>query len=198
MEQVGCSTGAVLKQTVVTIICGIYSSGKTTLMRIIAGLDVDYDGHIQYPRTVDRSLVEAALYPSEYNHRKSTTRSQPRLIGWCPQHDSLFNQLTVYEHFELFAELLGPALGGEYFDLIGGDNSRWRFSLSRRERGFNRIVNSLGLSDHRSKGAYALSGGMKRRLSLALASMGNPTLLILDEPTSGCDSHTRCFLPYLM
>ena len=163
-------------------------------MRIIAGLDVDYDGYIQYPRTTDRSFVEAALYPSEYSQRKSTTRNQPRLIGWCPQHDSLFDRLTLQEHLEMFPDLLGPELGAEYFDAIEGDNSRWRFSLSRRERGFNRIVNSLGLQDHRSKEAFALSGGMKRRLSLALASMGNPTLLVLDEPTSGCDSHTRYLL----
>lgn len=150
-------------------------------MRIIAGLDPEYDGCIHYPTVVDSSSFD----------RRPDIDRLFRLIGWCPQQDALFEHLTVIEHFSLYADLLGCALGSEYFDASSRTTRGWRYSASKREKEFNRIFNSLGLVNERGKPAAALSGGMKRRLTLALASLGNPTLLILDEPTSGCDSQTR-------
>lgn len=47
------------------------------------------------------------------------------------------------------------------------------------------------LSEHRGKRVKELSGGMKRKLSLAMAIVSNPKLLILDEPTSGLDVESR-------
>jgi ABC-type multidrug transport system ATPase subunit len=45
----------------------------------------------------------------------------------------------------------------------------------------------LDLLEHQFKYPTSLSGGMKRRLSLAMAALGDPMILLLDEPTSGCD-----------
>lgn len=167
-------------------------------MRIIAGLDGEYDGYIQYPRSIDATLVDEYLAKVTGYIKRSHIERECRMIGWCPQQDALFDYLTVLEHFELFADLLGAALGREYFDTSDFGNDNWRYSSSKRERQFNRILSSLGLVNQSSKAAHALSGGMKRRLSLAMASFGNPTLLLLDEPTSGCDSQTRCVYSALL
>jgi ABC-type multidrug transport system ATPase subunit len=164
--------------------------GKSTLLRIIAGLDQEHDGYIQYPPPVDDTPI--ATYTSLTPSSDPPLDHTRRLVGWCPQHDALFEYLTIAEHFELFADLLGSALGRDYFDTTDGDERKhWRYSASKREKLFIRILSSLGIANQRSKHVYSLSGGMKRRLSLALASLGNPTLLLLDEPTSGCDSQTR-------
>jgi ABC-2 type transport system ATP-binding protein len=53
------------------------------------------------------------------------------------------------------------------------------------------ILNRVNLTEHSQKQIHMLSGGMKRRLSLLLACLGDPCVLLLDEPTSGCDSYTR-------
>lgn len=53
--------------------------------------------------------------------------------------------------------------------------------------GITSLLKRLDLLEHQHKYPTALSGGMKRRLSLALASLGDPLILLLDEPTSGCD-----------
>ena len=160
-------------------------------MRIIAGLDSEYDGYIQYPRSIDSAFVDEYLARASGYIQRSNVERECRLVGWCPQHDALFDLLTVKEHFELFADLLGSALGRDFFDTDNRGNSHWRFSVSKREKQLNKMLVGLGLVNESSKQAFALSGGMRRRLSLATASLGNPTLLILDEPTSGCDSATR-------
>ena len=90
-----------------------------------------------------------------------------RIIGWCAQTDSLYEFLTVQEHIELYLRLLGRRL------------------LHTTDIGT--ILSGLDLTAHAHKFASSLSGGMKRRLSLAIACLGNPRVLLLDEPTSGCD-----------
>lgn len=91
-----------------------------------------------------------------------------RRIGWCPQTDALWPLLTVEEHIRLFQLLL-------------------------HEEGQSQetFLDALGLAEHSRKPAHALSGGMKRRLMLLLAMLGNPALLLCDEATSGCDAMTR-------
>lgn len=53
------------------------------------------------------------------------------------------------------------------------------------------ILNQLGLDIHRSKLAGALSGGNKRKLSVAIAVIGSPPLILLDEPSAGMDPEAR-------
>ena len=93
-------------------------------------------------------------------------------LGICPQHDILWEQLTGREHLELFA-----ALRGMPKELIQKEVDR-------------RIIDvNLGRSQNVSSGAY--SGGMKRRLSIAIALLGDPKIVYLDEPTTGMDPVTR-------
>jgi len=95
-----------------------------------------------------------------------------RLLGYCPQHDALLDRLTVREHLELFGRIKcipRPALRG-YCD---------------------RMMRALDLTDHVDQMAMALSGGNKRKLSLAIAMMSSPPLVLLDEPSTGVDPAAR-------
>ncbi|KAL5708093.1 Phospholipid-transporting ATPase abca1 [Ranunculus cassubicifolius] len=92
-------------------------------------------------------------------------------LGVCPQHDILFPELTVKEHLELFATMKGV----EESDL---------------ERVVHDMVDEVGLADKVNTVVRALSGGMKRKLSLGIALIGNSKVIILDEPTSGMDPYS--------
>ncbi|CAK7342614.1 unnamed protein product [Dovyalis caffra] len=101
-------------------------------------------------------------------------------LGVCPQNDILFPELTVREHLEIFA-----ALKGVKEDIL--------------ESVVTDMVNEVGLADKVNTLVSALSGGMKRKLSLGIALIGNskepilislPQVVILDEPTSGMDPYS--------
>jgi ATP-binding cassette subfamily A (ABC1) protein 3 len=98
-----------------------------------------------------------------------------RLIGYCPQFDCIFDQATVEEHLEYYARIKGiPA------DI--------RPSL------INKQIEEMNLAEHRKKPAGTLSGGNKRKLSVAIAILGNPPIILLDEPSAGMDPEARRFM----
>lgn len=92
-------------------------------------------------------------------------------LGVCPQNDILFPELTVLEHLEIFATLKGVKE-----DFL--------------ERTVVDMVNEVGLADKINTPVNALSGGMKRKLSLGIALIGNSKVIVLDEPTSGMDPYS--------
>ncbi|PXF43607.1 ABC transporter A family member 2 [Gracilariopsis chorda] len=95
-----------------------------------------------------------------------------KLLGVCPQFDLFWEKLTGAEHIELFAALKG---------------------LSKKEWE-NEIVDRLedvDLLDVANVLAGTYSGGMQRRLSVALSLTGDPKIVLLDECTSGADPHVR-------
>lgn len=57
-----------------------------------------------------------------------------------------------------------------------------------------KAIVELNLADHRSKPAGTLSGGNKRKLSVAMATLGNPPIILLDEPSAGMDPEARRFM----
>ncbi|WNS47101.1 ABC transporter ATP-binding protein [Paenibacillus sp. MMS20-IR301] len=93
-------------------------------------------------------------------------------IGYMAQSDALYTELSAKENLEFFASLYG---------LKGGNRTR-------RIRDVMELVN---LQEHLRKRVDQYSGGMKRRLSLAIALLHEPPLLILDEPTVGIDPVLR-------
>ncbi|KAG5189427.1 hypothetical protein JKP88DRAFT_176875 [Tribonema minus] len=93
-------------------------------------------------------------------------------MGLCPQHDTLFPLLTVREHLQLFCAIKG----------IPARHTRGCVEHGAAEVGLTEKLNSL---------SSTLSGGQKRKLSLALALTADPRFLLCDEPTSGVDPYSR-------
>jgi ATP-binding cassette, subfamily A (ABC1), member 3 len=113
------------------------------------------------------------IHGKDLNQNFSQVR---RLIGYCPQFDdALVNLLTVEEHLHYYAR-------------IKGIPSALRVKMVERQ------LRELNLVNHRYKTANTLSGGNKRKLSVALAILGNPPIVLLDEPSAGMDPKARRFL----
>lgn len=93
-------------------------------------------------------------------------------IGYMAQSDVLYDALTGLENLEFYGQMKGIA----------------KKDLTLQIHHVARVVD---LQDHLDKFVSGYSGGMKRRLSLAIALLGNPDLLILDEPTVGIDPSLR-------
>lgn len=93
-------------------------------------------------------------------------------IGFMAQSDALYTDLTAYENVDFFASLYG--LKGQY----------------KKER-IEYVLSIVNLLNDRKKKIHQYSGGMKRRLSLAISLLHDPDVLILDEPTVGIDPILR-------
>lgn len=76
----------------------------------------------------------------------------------------------------------------EYFARIKG------IPKERRAELCDRAIKQLDLESHRKKMAGTLSGGNKRKLSVALAVVGSPPIILLDEPSAGMDPEARRFM----
>ncbi|XP_031487931.1 ABC transporter A family member 1 isoform X2 [Nymphaea colorata] len=92
-------------------------------------------------------------------------------LGVCPQNDVLFPELTVKEHLRMFAILKGV-------------------TEDRLENEVNLMIEEVCLLDKQNTAVRALSGGMRRKLSLGIALIGGSKLVILDEPTTGMDPYS--------
>lgn len=100
------------------------------------------------------------------------TKSDREKIGYLIQNFVLYPELTVWENLNFASSFYGVSLLG-------------------RSRRLNHLLEFVELTEDRNKRASALSGGMKRRLSLAATMVHNPELLFLDEPTAGIDPLLR-------
>ena len=106
-------------------------------------------------------------------------------IGFCPQHDILYDDLNVEEHLKLIALvnaqlILFSILFINFVKLkIKGFDEKMIFDEIKR------ISSYVGLFSDLKTNSSGLSGGMKRRLSVAMALVGDSKIIILDEPTSG-------------
>lgn len=101
-----------------------------------------------------------------------TTPEIRKLIGVAPQALSLYEELTAKENLEFFAQLYGLS-GGKLRDRV-----TWALEFAQ-------------LVDRKSGRVSTFSGGMKRRLNIAVALIHDPEILLLDEPTVGVDPQSR-------
>uniref|UniRef100_A0A7M4E189 ATP binding cassette subfamily A member 3 n=1 Tax=Crocodylus porosus TaxID=8502 RepID=A0A7M4E189_CROPO len=140
----------------ITVLLGHNGAGKTTTLSMLTGL---------YPPT------DGQAYISGYEISRDMVLIR-KSLGLCPQHDVLFDNMTVAEHLHFYSGLKGypPAKCPEEMD---------------------RILRILNLEDKRFCLAKALSGGMKRKLSIGIALTGDSKVVMLDEPTSGMDPASR-------
>jgi len=139
-----------------TAIVGPDGAGKTTLLRMAAGLLAPSAGSLSVLG------IDVAAQPQAVQDR----------ISYMPQRFGLYEDLSVQENMDLYADLHG----------VPGD--------ARRER-FKRLLHMTDLAQFTARPAGQLSGGMKQKLGLACALVRSPELLLLDEPTVGVDPLSR-------
>uniref|UniRef100_A0A8C0YQH7 Cholesterol transporter ABCA5 n=1 Tax=Cyprinus carpio carpio TaxID=630221 RepID=A0A8C0YQH7_CYPCA len=89
-------------------------------------------------------------------------------VGYCPQLNPLWPRITLQEHLEIYAAIKGL-----------------------HQRDIPNIINALELKDHLYKQAKNLSAGLKRKLCFALSMLGNPQIVLLDEPSTGMDPKSK-------
>lgn len=147
---------ATIRRGAITGLAGPDGAGKTTLLRLLAGLLQASDGAVR---------VEGLDPIADGDALRA-------LIGYMPQQFGLYEDLTVLENLELYADLRGVA--GE-----------------RRRHSFERLLAFTDLARFTARPAGKLSGGMKQKLGLACALLGEPRVLLLDEPSVGVDPISR-------
>jgi ABC-2 type transport system ATP-binding protein len=130
---------------------GPNGSGKTTLIRLLTGL--------AHP-TGGSATVLGTRMPS---------RAALAGIGYMPQSEAIYPELSVGENLGFFARLEGRA----------------------DRAAMDRVLDLVELTDRKGTPALQLSGGMRRRLSLAITLVHEPRVLFLDEPTVGVDPALR-------
>uniref|UniRef100_U3JIL5 ATP binding cassette subfamily A member 10 n=1 Tax=Ficedula albicollis TaxID=59894 RepID=U3JIL5_FICAL len=137
-------------------------------------------GHSGAGKTTLLNVLSGLSFPSEgsatiYNYKLSEMgdREEIRgLVGICPQFNSHFEVLTVRENLKTFAEIKG-------------------IKSKEVEQEVENILELLDISNIQDTQAEKLSGGQKRKLSIGIAMLGNPQVLLLDEPTAGLDPLSR-------
>uniref|UniRef100_A0A8D3EE15 ABC transporter domain-containing protein n=1 Tax=Scophthalmus maximus TaxID=52904 RepID=A0A8D3EE15_SCOMX len=161
----------------------VYSHGNKLAvdglsLRFYEGQITSFLGHNGAGKTTTMSILTGLFPPTsgtayilgkDIRTELSTIRQN---LGVCPQHNVLFSMLTVEEHIWFYARLKG-------------------LSEEKVKAEMEQIVNDVGLPHKRKSRSCTLSGGMQRKLSVALAFVGGSKVVILDEPTAGVDPYAR-------
>ena len=130
-------------------------AGKSTLMDCLNGFRPATSGHV---------IVNGEDFYSNYDSYKS-------IIGYVPQQDVVYKNLTVKQMLQYSAELRMPA----------------DTSPAEREERIAQVIRDVSLEGRENLKISKLSGGQKKRVSIAVELLADPKLLYLDEPTSGLD-----------
>ena len=139
-----------------TALIGPDGAGKTTTLRLLCGLLSPTGGKLEVLG------LDAVQQAPEIQTR----------INYMPQKFGLYEDLTVQENLDLYADLFG----------VEGEKRRQRFA---------KLLSMTGLEAFTGRLAGNLSGGMKQKLGLACTLVRSPELLLLDEPTVGVDPLSR-------
>ena len=146
---------AVFPAAAVSAVVGPSGSGKSSLLRLLAGLDRPSAGQVQVGGVRLSGLSLTGL-----------RRVRRRLLGYVFQRpaDNLIPYLSVTEHLQLAARLRGV-----------------------RDADGRELLELLGLADRRHHLPHQLSGGEQQRLAFARAAVGDPPVVVADEPTAELD-----------
>ena len=140
----------------ITALLGHNGAGKTTTMSMLTGM---------IPATSGTATVNGYDIRTDIDSVRDS-------LGLCPQHDVLFDQMTVREHLEFFARLKGC-------------------EASQVAEEVEHMLSAVGLQWKANAQSRTLSGGQKRKLSVGIALVAGSSIVILDEPTSGMDPEAR-------
>ena len=141
---------------------GPNGAGKSTLMRTIATL--------QDPDTGTITLGDPASNPLDVLADKPAAR---RVLGYLPQEFGVYPKVSAEAMLDHFAMLKGVTRRGERRDLVDA------------------LLKQVNLHDVRKRKLGTFSGGMRQRFGIAQALIGDPKLVIVDEPTAGLDPEER-------
>ena len=137
---------------------GHNGAGKTTLISMLTGLYEATEGSAYY----DGNDILDSNNMDEFRSK----------LGICPQHDVLFNELTIREHLEMFCIFKG-------------------YTSDNIEEEINKVLHDFELDNIQDITAENLSAGQRRKLSIAIALIGGSKIIFLDEPSSGMDITSR-------
>ena len=170
---------------------GVNGAGKTTTIRMLSGLSAPSEG-------------TAEIFGMDIRKEKDAIKA---LTGISPQDTAVAENLTVRENLTFMAEIcrrdeqISPASGGsgttQEIPSVKNEGLQAVKGFTRSERKkeirgrVEEILKAFHLEEVRDKRAKTLSGGFKRRLSIAMAVIGRPKILYLDEPTLGLDVLAR-------
>ncbi|KAM5135853.1 ABC-type organic anion transporter ABCA8-like [Mantella aurantiaca] len=176
------------KEAIRTINVKKMYSGKDNKKEALRGLDLDiYEGqitallgHSGAGKTTLLNILSGMCGATSgsaivFNYQLSDFSQRQeiqRKVGFCPQFDVNYDLLTVKENLEVFAKIKGIP------------NRRIKPQVEA-------VLEDLAMVDFQHLEARKLSGGQRRKLSLAIALLGDPEVLLLDEPTSGLDPFSR-------
>uniref|UniRef100_A0A8D0TR88 ABC transporter domain-containing protein n=1 Tax=Sus scrofa TaxID=9823 RepID=A0A8D0TR88_PIG len=138
----------------ITILLGQNGAGKTTVLSVLTGCYRPTRG-------------EVCIYGYDISKNIREIREN---MGFCPQHDLLFNDLTLSEHIFFYS-----VVSEQKIPPLEVDN----------------MLSTFNLLEKRDTFSESLTGGMKRKLSIIIALLGSPKVVILDEPSSGMDPVSR-------
>ena len=142
----------------ITCLLGHNGAGKSTTISMLTGL-------------IQPSGGDAFVFGHSIRHDMALVR---KTMGVCPQHDVLYDELTVREHLEFYATIKG-------------------IPVDDVESEVKKKISEVGLTEKVNTITKSLSGGQKRKLSVAIALLGDSRIIFLDEPTSGMDPYSRRF-----
>lgn len=121
--------------------------------------------------TGDERITGGDCWTAGFSLRKQKAKAQTA-VGYCPQFDALIDSLTGIETLQFYCDLRG-------------------LQKEDAEVSVSELLRVLDLTPHMRKECGIYSGGNKRKLSTALAMVGEPKLLFLDEPSTGMDPGAR-------
>jgi len=143
---------------------GPNGAGKSTLMRAIATLQTPTEGTIRFgPSTGSGEVIDVIREPEKLR----------RTLGYLPQDFGVYPRVSAYEMLDHMAVLKGVA------------------SPADRKVTVETLLQQVNLWSVRKKTLSGFSGGMRQRFGIAQALIGNPELIIVDEPTAGLDPEER-------